>query len=324
MPLKAEHVNIQSSYILFCTQNPLRNWRVSFIFIVMKKHLIFLFLILILIGCKEKTVTLGNNISFDVEKDISYGNNPEQNLDFYIPKTDSVKGIFVMIHGGGWKAGDKSNLTLFTMSMMEKFPDYAFANINYRLATNNSFILPSQTDDIDSALDFLVKKCNKTKVKPQLILLGNSAGAHLSMLYAYKWFFLSKHRTKVKTIINLVGPSDLSDPNFKSYSDYSFVEKHMTDLSQPTPTDLTHQDIANPVYWIKETSPPTISFYGNNDQVIPISQKKILDSVLNKNKIHNQSFEFSGGHLDWNNEKNTPFIINRIDGFLKHIKKETL
>lgn len=92
----------------------------------------------------------------------------------------------------------------------------------------------------------------------------------------------------------------------------------MIDLNKPTPTDITNQDIPNPVYWINKNSPPTISFYGNNDNVIPLSQKKILDSVLNKNKVFNQSFEFPGGHLDWGNEKNAPFVINSINEFLMH------
>lgn len=205
--------------------------------------------------------------------------------------------------------------------MMEKFPDYAFANMNYRLADNTGFILPNQTNDIDSALGFLVKRSLKTKLNPQFILLGNSAGAHLSMLYSYNSLFDNKHRTKVKAVVNIVGPADLLDSDFAHYIDYPFVQKHMIDLTKPTPTDVTNLDIPNPVFWITETSPPTISFYGNHDQIIPLSQKKILDSVLNKNKVYNRSFEFFGGHLDWSNEKNAPFVINSIYEFLKQAQK---
>ncbi|RZJ47885.1 MAG: alpha/beta hydrolase, partial [Chryseobacterium sp.] len=145
----------------------------------MNKCIGIVLLIFILFGCKEKTVKLGKDISFDKEMDISYGTFPEQKLDLYIPKNkDSIKGIFVIIHGGGWKAGDKSNLRFFALSLMQKLPDYAFANINYRLADANSFILPNQTDDIDGAIDLLVKRFSPHS---KFILLGNSAGAHLSM-----------------------------------------------------------------------------------------------------------------------------------------------
>lgn len=284
----------------------------------MNKFLSILFLIFIVFGCKEKTVNLGEDISFDQEMDVSYGRDSQQKLDLYIPKNkDSIKGIFVMIHGGGWKSGNKTNLTFFTLSLMQKLPDYAFANINYRLAYANSFVLPNQTNDIDSAIGFLLKKLN---INTKVVLLGNSAGAHLSMLYGYNSFFDLKHHNKVKAVVNIVGPADLSDQDFKNYSDYAFIEKHMIDLHSPVPTDLTNRDIPNPVYWINEKSPPTVSFYGSTDHVVPLSQKRILDSALHKNGIYNESFEFPGGHLDWDQEKNAPFLIDKIDEFLKKIK----
>lgn len=275
-------------------------------------------MILILYSCEEKSVNLGKDISFDKEMNISYGTDSQQKLDLYIPKNkDSIKGIFVIIHGGGWRAGDKSNLTFFTLSSMQKLPDYAFANMNYRLADVHSFVLPNQTNDIDSALGLLVKRFHPNS---KFIVLGNSAGAHLSMLYAYNSFFNFKHHNKIKAVVNIVGPADLLHKDFAHYSDYDFVEKHMIDMKTPTPTDLTNLDIPNPVYWINENSPPTISFYGNNDLVIPLSQKGILDSALHKNNVLNASYEFPGGHLDWMNEKNSPFIINKIEKFLNHIK----
>lgn len=284
----------------------------------MNKYIGILLLIILFSGCKEKTINLGKDISFDQEMDVSYDIDPQQKLDLYIPKNkDSIKGVFVMIHGGGWKSGNKTNLTFFTLSLMQKLPDYAFANINYRLADANSFVLPNQTNDIDSAIDFLLKKLN---TNTKFILLGNSAGAHLSMLYGYNSFLNLKHHNKIKAVVNIVGPADLSDKDFANYSDYNFLEKHMTDLQSQIPNDLTNKDIPNPVYWINEKSPPTISFYGNTDQLIPASQKRILDSALNKNGIYNQSFEFSGGHLDWEKEKNVSFLIDKIEIFLKKVK----
>ncbi|WP_210148757.1 alpha/beta hydrolase [Chryseobacterium scophthalmum] len=280
----------------------------------MKKNLIILFLVLIIFSCKEKTINISKDITFDKQMDVSYGNDSEQKLDLYIPKnTQQNKNLFIIIHGGGWKAGNKSQLTYFILSMMEKFPKSVFANINYRLASENRFGIPNQTDDINRVILFLEKTL---KYKPNIILLGNSAGGHLSMLYSYKY----NAKANIKAVINIVGPADLSDPSFKNYYDYSFVENHLVDPTLLS-KGISMENFASPVYWINKTYPPTISFYGNNDQVIPLSQKKILDSVLNKNQVFNQSYEFSGGHLDWNNEKNAPFVINSISEFLKQIDK---
>ncbi len=278
----------------------------------MNKLIALLFFIL-LPGCKEKTIHLSKKITFDKEMDISYGNDPEQKLDLYIPKnTQQHRDVFLIIHGGGWRAGDKSHLTSFTISMMQKFPKSVFANINYRLASENRFGIPNQTDDVEKVILFLEKKL---KYRTTFILLGNSAGGHLSMLYAYQ----SDKARKVKAVVNIVGPSDLSDPDFKNYSDYSFVKNHLVDSSVVSKS-ISMEIFASPIYWINKNSPPTLSFYGNQDSVIPLSQKGILDSALHKNKILNESFEFSGGHLDWTNEKNTPFLIGKINQFLKQIQ----
>jgi len=289
----------------------------------MNKLFVFILLAVSIINCKEKTINLGENISFEKQQNISYGNDSQQKMDFYIPKNiDSIKGVFVVIHGGGWRAGDKSQLTFFTLSLMQRFPEYAFANINYRLASETSFVLPNQTNDIDEALSLLVKKTTEIKLNPEFILLGNSAGAHLSMLYGYNSFFDFKQRKKVKAIINIVGPVDLYDKDFVNYFDYDFIKKNMIDQKSPTPTDITNRDIPNPVFWITENAPSTLSYYGNQDTVIPASQKKILDSTLNKNNIIHETYEFTGGHNDWDKEKNSRFLINKIDEFLKQIDQK--
>ncbi|MEG0925882.1 alpha/beta hydrolase [Chryseobacterium sp.] len=256
------------------------------------------------------------NISFDKEENIHYGNDSDQVMDLYIPHQKSTKkrDVFIIIHGGGWRSGNKSQLTFFTLSMMQKFPDYIFANINYRKASPTQYAIPNQTDDIKNAITFLKRKL---KDSPKIILMGNSAGGHLSMLYAYK-FDIDK---EVKAVINIVGPADLSDSGFKTYQEYSFVEQRLIDpkiLTKGAPA----VNFASPVHWIENTSAPTLSYYGKIDQVVPLSQNKILDSVLNKKDVFHESFEFSGGHLDWDKAPNHTFLIDKIEAFLKKTDKK--
>lgn len=283
----------------------------------MKNLISFCSLLLILcsISCKKKTVSLGNKICFKSEENISYGESPDQKMDLYFPPHyNSKTDVFLIIHGGGWRSGNKSQLTFFTLSLMQKFQNSIFVNMNYRLASVSQFGIPNQTNDIDSVLSHLEKTL---KYKPRFILLGNSAGAHLSMIYAYKF---NKNK-RIKAVINIVGPTDLADAGFKGYFDYSFVEKHLID-TKVIPSGISTVQFASPVSWITRTSAPTLSYYGKNDQVIPVSQKKILDSVLNKNNIFHESFEFNGGHLDWDKEYNSTFLITKIDQFLKQADKK--
>lgn len=280
--------------------------------------LISLSLLFLWTACKEKKIKLGKDIHFDKEENIHYGNNPEQVMDLYIPsaRTNKEKDVFIMIHGGGWRAGDKSQLTFFTLSMMQKFPDHIFVNMNYRLASATSFGLPNQTNDIKKVTELLK---NKLGYNPNVILSGNSAGGHLSMLYAYK-FDADK---KVKAVINIVGPADLSDPGFKNYQEYSFVESRLV-APEIIQTGISKIGFASPVKWIKNDSPPTLSYYGSLDRVIPSTQEKRLDSALTANHVIHESYQFNGGHLDWDKHPNDQFLINKIETFLqKHTKNNT-
>ncbi|REC59665.1 alpha/beta hydrolase [Chryseobacterium pennae] len=284
----------------------------------MKKSLRFIICLIffLLTACKENKISIGNNISFSKEKDIRYGKGPEQVMDLYIPdkKLTGERKVFIIIHGGGWRGGDKSQLTLFTFSLMQRFPDHIFVNMNYRLASAMQYGIPNQTDDIKSVTAFLK---DRLRYSPELILLGNSAGGHLSMLYAYH----SDIDKEVKAVINIVGPADLSDAGFKNYEEYSFVEKHLVD-PKTLPTGTSAINFASPVHWITTTSSPTLSYYGKTDRVIPLSQNKILDSVLSKNNVIHESYDFNGGHLDWDKQPNNVFLINKIETFLKHIDKK--
>ncbi|WP_228384024.1 alpha/beta hydrolase [Chryseobacterium sp. JM1] len=266
--------------------------------------------VLLIFSCKEKTVNLGKDIIYQKEENVYYGNDSEQILDFYQPHQESSKkkDVFMIIHGGGWRGGDKSQLTFFTLSLMKKFPDYIFVNLNYRLATATSSGIPNQTDDIENVIQYVDKKL---KYHPKFILLGNSAGAHLSMLYAYH--FDAKKR--VKAVVNIVGPSDLSDPGFEKYTDYSFVKNYLVN-PKAVVSGMSPTSFASPISWVDSASAPTLSYYGNTDQIIPLSQKRRLDSVFSQNKVQHESYEFNGGHLDWDKAPYDQFLIDKIAVFV--------
>lgn len=267
----------------------------------------------LIFSCKEKTVKLRKDISFQKEANVHYGKDPAQVLDLYLPHQEPSKrkDVFMIIHGGGWRGGDKSQLTFFTLSMMKKFPDYIFVNLNYRLATATSSGIPNQTDDIENAVQYVEKKL---KYHPKFILLGNSAGAHLSMLYAYH--FDAKKR--VKAVVNIVGPSDLSDPGFEKYQDYSFVKNYLVN-PKAVVSGMSATSFASPISWVNSGSAPTLSYYGNRDQIIPLSQKRRLDSVFTQNTVQHESYEFNGGHLDWDKAPHDQFLMDKIAVFVNQV-----
>jgi arylformamidase len=117
-------------------------------------------------------------ISRSVE--LSYGKDPLQKLDYWKPaKAGSPLVIFV--HGGGWKRGDKNNATGQEKPGHYLQQGYAFASINYRLVP--AATVEQQAQDVALAIAFLIERAESLGFGPdRVVLMGHSAGAHLSAL----------------------------------------------------------------------------------------------------------------------------------------------
>lgn len=225
----------------------------------------------------------------------SFGNDVAQKMDVYLPagRSQATTQVILIIHGGGWMLGDKKDMNSFVPKFQSKMKEnYAVVNMNYRLANlSPRYMLPTQTDDIHSAMDYIAENASTLGVKPEFVVVGLSAGGHLAMLYSYK------HDTKrrVKAVVNIVGPSNLDDDYYKSYPIFRLGMNYITDPKN-LPKGMTQSVFGSPVTWITKNAPPTISFYGSTDQYIPAIQHTALEQKLNEHKIPNAKHIYNGGH----------------------------
>lgn len=225
---------------------------------------------------------------------ISYGDHALQKMDIYLPpgRSASKTKVLVLIHGGGWAGGDKADFASSIDIAKEKFPDYAVINMNYRLVGNGTnYMLPAQTDDIHSVLNYLASKSQEYGIKPVFVLAGASAGGHLSMLYSYKY----DTQKRVKSVVNIVGSTNLSDPYYTNYPEYSILIQYIIDPSM-LPSGYTAPNFASPVSWVSNSSAPTISFFGDTDELVPPSQKTALDLKHTQYNVPHESYLYNGGH----------------------------
>ena len=115
--------------------------------------------------------------------DLAYGADPLQRMDVYLPekKIDNAP-ILVMVHGGGWRRGDKR----LGAALQNKLPYYTgkgfvLISLNYRLVPQVTPV--DQAHDIAKALGFIQGNAEKWGAdKTKVVLMGHSAGAHLVTL----------------------------------------------------------------------------------------------------------------------------------------------
>lgn len=119
-----------------------------------------------------------------LERDLSYGNDPQQRLDVYMPAQAKAAPIIFMVHGGAWIIGDKGASAFVSNKVAHWLPKgYILVSSNYRMSRQPNPL--DQADDIARALAFVQTKAPSWGGDPaRVLLLGHSAGAHLVSLLA--------------------------------------------------------------------------------------------------------------------------------------------
>lgn len=271
--------------------------------LIMKILLYFLSLTLINASCSSTDESIREAESKPalpsvIEKDVSYGENSQQMYDLYLPegRKEATTKTIVVIHGGSWVGGDKADLNGIVASLQTSLPDYAVVNMNYRLANGGSIkAFPTQLEDIETVLKDLQSRKTELQINGDVALLGASAGAHISLLYAAT----INTNSQVKALINIVGPTDFTDPYYRDNQNFQLFLDNLVDKSAyPDGADLPA--LLSPAQQITATTPPTINFYGNADPLVAISQLKRLENGLEENSVPFESTIYDGGHGNWN------------------------
>lgn len=240
-------------------------------------------------SCSKKGGTTGggsttnptdSNLPAETISNVPYGSNSLQKMDIYLPakRTATATKVMLLIHGGAWMEGDKSDADFAPVvdSIKKRFPDWAIININYRLSnllTNN---FPAQENDIKTAIKYVFDKRNEYAISDKWVYAGASAGGHLALLQGYK----DTSIVKPKAIVNYFGPSDLN----KMIADETDATLKWGMQVLFNGTEIT----SSPINYVTTKSSPTITLQGVSDNTVPQSQQQALHAKLKANSVTEQ------------------------------------
>ena len=234
------------------------------------------------------------------------------------------KPVIMLIHGGGWRVGDKTLMQPLALGLAKK--GYIVATPNYRLSGQAKF--PAAIDDLFTALQWLKVATNNANI----VLAGCSAGGQLAALLAYSGGQVKLDQQQVnferndKTIasisalINIDGLSDFTspealpfenDPNKKVTSASAWLGGRYEDIP-----DIWQA--ASPIFYISEQSPNTLFI---NSSRVRFSAGK----VAAREKL--KAFEVLSEEVYLDNSPHSfwllnPWIeptVNYIDRFLRQL-----
>jgi len=114
-------------------------------------------------------------------KDLVYKNLDAKtlHLDAFYKNENTKLPAVILIHGGGWKSGNKSQMQFMAQAIASK--GYSCFAIEYRLSPEAKY--PAAILDVKSAIKFIKSNAEKFNVDPNRIaVLGCSSGGQMAAL----------------------------------------------------------------------------------------------------------------------------------------------
>jgi len=240
-------------------------------------------------------------------KNIPYGHDPRQKIDITLPGKEAAHGV-VFIHGGAYFTGSKSEYPMFLFGYAK---EAVFVSMDYRLIDEDDGItMDDMLSDVTAALEkALVLSAARGIHIRDFILTGHSAGAHIALLYGYK-YFQKNDAIPIAACVSLAGPTDFTDDcglssmtawgetleerlsflswvgtrltgcpihlrqyAWKGQEDYSGFKKQIEDISPLT-------------YAVRrESLPPTLLVHAPGDNQVPYSNAVNLNAALDRASV---------------------------------------
>lgn len=233
--------------------------------------------------------------SIAVTKDIEYGKGGDTPLllDLYVPKniTKPVPAL-VFIHGGGWEGGDKKDYIVYNIDYAVK--GYVTVSINYRLIKEAKF--PAAVEDCKCAVRWVRANAAKYGIDPEKIgVIGGSAGGHLSLMVGYSDDTSlegsggnNDQSSRVQSVVNFYGVPDLTgDLAREARETNNFIGKKQDE-------DFAAYAKASPLVHLDKSDPPTLSFHGTIDNLVPYRETERLHANLDALGVPNAYVIYEG------------------------------
>ncbi len=212
---------------------------------------------------------------------LSYGTDPAQKMDVYLPTGFAgLRPGVELIHGGGWQAGDKGFYAPLGRALAAR--GFVAFSVNYRLTPAARY--PAQADDVQQAARWVRAHAGEYRLDPaRLGALGDSAGGHLSLILGTRDTLLTAQSSRVQCVVDFYGPSDLTNatPAAPQTGGQKYVAQVLHDLLGGTPQDSPAlARAASPLFSVDAKSAPTLIITGTDDPLVRPDQSERLADAL--------------------------------------------
>ncbi|NLN14126.1 MAG: alpha/beta hydrolase [Tissierellia bacterium] len=289
--------------------------------------LIYFLISLFIYIWKTLTYKVPMEVDVDIEfKTLVYKETEERDLklDLYYPARMGDKNpLIYFCHGGGWISGFRNQPNNVSWCRFLASRGFMVASIDYRYGLTNS--MEDILRDYGDGLQFLRDRAEELKIdRDNIILMGLSAGGHLSLLYAaYNSFLELEDRIKgIRAVVAYYAPSNLKDI-FDKGNKSLFAKFGTARTLDGKPTEIEEiYDYYSPINWVSKNMLPTLLVHGKLDDTVSFYSSLKLAERL---KYFNVPYEFyvhkSAGH-SFDTRLKDLTTVNILEKTVRYIRKQ--
>jgi len=213
------------------------------------------------------------------------------------PNTTPLRPAIVFVHGGGWVLGNRSGRPDWNRWLNQL--GYEVFDVEYRMPPPERW--QDEIGDIKAAVGWVAAHAAEYHVDPARIsMMGHSAGGNLVMLAAYSMGnpelppSTDVAPVAIRSVVNLYGPIEMA-MLYRSSASRDFVQTSERRYVGGTPEEFPERYcLLSPLYHISAQTPPTITFHGTSDRIVPLDQATMLDQTLNKAGVAHETYILPG------------------------------
>lgn len=245
---------------------------------------------------------------------------PRLRLDLHLPAAASPP-VVVFIHGGGWFRGDRRTIVPgLPTDIVERVVDagFAVASVGYRLS--GEAVFPTQIDDVLAGIRWVIEHGAEYEIDAdRIVLWGESAGAHLAALAAFRI------PERIRGVIDWFGPANLTTFPYELDTqngsqlalDTESREARLLGGSIHENQELARR--ASPVFQVTSTAPPFHIAHGTADAFVPFAQSAELAAALTAAGVDVELVPVVGADHLWRGVEDPQHLLDAAMRFARRV-----
>ena len=205
-----------------------------------------------------------------IEEGVAVGTGGGRQLraDVFTPPAGASNGIGVLlVHGGGWRSGDRTQLRGYGILLGRV--GFTSVACEYRLTDEATW--PAQIEDVRTAFRWTREHAKDLDIDANSVAVsGNSAGAHLSLMLAG----MPDDQRDVAACVAIYGPAVVGLREGVEHPESDRVAALFVSA------DPGVRKEASPLTYASASYPPTMLIHGTQDELVPVESSERMYRAL--------------------------------------------